>query len=163
MAKVNIGIKRALGQHEPGTDLTASNDGMDAVFFWFDASSRTLTSAHAKMPLFILTPEQANVQTLEGERTGLGYVDTPADMAWKNHKTPLPPQTLVCCSTDGLTDQIGGPKNIAFGKRRLRQAILAYRPLPAPEITRLLMLEVRNYQGQHSRRDDLTFLAFRTL
>lgn len=163
MTKVNGGIKRALGQHEPVTDLNASNDGMDAVFFWFDSSSRTLTSAHAKTPLFILTPDQTSVQTLEGERTGLGYVDTPVDMTWKNHRTTLPAQTLVCCSTDGLTDQIGGPKNIAFGKRRLLQAIAGYRPLPAKEITRLLMLEVRNYQGQHSRRDDLTLLAFRTV
>ena len=161
MAQVSQGIKQALGQHETSDDMNASNDGMDAVFFWFDSGSRTLTSAHAKMPLFILAPDQTSVQTLEGERTGLGYVDTPADMTWKNHTTVLDPQTLVCCTTDGLTDQIGGPKNIAFGKRRLRQAILGYRPWPAAEITRLLMLELRTYQDQHSRRDDVTFLAFR--
>lgn len=161
MGQVNRGIKQALGQHESGTDLTASNDGMDAVFFWFDTTSRTLTSAHAKMPLFLLAPDQAEVQTLEGERTGLGYVDTPKDRVWKNHTTQLAPQTLVCCTTDGLTDQIGGPKHIAFGKRRLRQAIMGYRPLATPEMTKLLMMELRNYQGHHSRRDDLTFLAFR--
>ena len=49
--------------------MQASNDGMDAVFFWFDTGSRTLTSAHAKMPLFILAPGQASVQTLDGDRT----------------------------------------------------------------------------------------------
>ena len=161
MGQVSQGIKQALGQHEPSENMLASNDGMDAVFFWFDTSSRTLTSAHAKMPLFILAPGQTSVQTLDGERTGLGYVDTPTDMVWKNHSTVLAPQTLVCCSTDGLTDQIGGPKNIAFGKRRLRQAILGYHPLPAAEITRLIRLELRTYQDQHSRRDDVTFLAFR--
>lgn len=161
MAQVSQGIKQALGQHEAGNDTGASNDGMDAVFFWFDTVSRTLTSAHAKMPLFFLAPGQDSVHTLDGERTGLGYIDTPATMTWKNHVTVLDPQTLVCCTTDGLIDQIGGPKNIAFGKRRLRQAILGYHPLPAAEITRLLMLELRTWQGLHSRRDDVALLAFR--
>jgi hypothetical protein len=33
--------------------------------------------------------------------------------------------TLVFVTTDGLIDQIGGPKEIAFGKRRMREAICA--------------------------------------
>lgn len=161
MAEVSRSMKQALGQHEatPGSD--ASNDGMDAVFFWFDRHTRELTSAHAKMPLFFLAPGEDSVLTVDGERIGLGYADTPADTTWKNHVTYLSPGTLVCCSTDGLTDQIGGPKNIAFGKRRLRKAIQGYGSHPAPELTRLLIQDLRAYQGTHNRRDDLTFLSFR--
>lgn len=160
MAEVSRSIKHALAQHS-ATQHADSNDGMDATFFWFDTGSLSLTSAHANMPLFILLPDQEKVQSVSGERTGLGYADTPADMAWKNQSTQLVPGAIVCSCTDGLIDQIGGPKNIAYGKRRLRNALLRHRTEAIPELTRRLMDEFLTYQGTQSRRDDVTLLNFR--
>jgi serine phosphatase RsbU (regulator of sigma subunit) len=68
---------------------------------------------------------------------------------------------IVLIATDGIIDQIGGPKNIAFGKRRLRNALLAYRDLPMKEVGQKIMDEQMAYQGQQRRRDDLTFFSFR--
>jgi len=161
MAEVSRSMKVALGQHFASQDTDSSNDGMDAVFFWLDEANLMLTSAHAKMPLFIVAPDQENVETIDGERIGLGYADTPADMAWKNRNTQLARSTILCCSTDGLIDQIGGQKNIAYGKRRLREALQRHRLSPMPDLTQRLMDEFRTYQGTHTRRDDLTLLCLR--
>ncbi|MFC0659663.1 SpoIIE family protein phosphatase [Eoetvoesiella caeni] len=160
MATVNRGVKLALGQHS-ATQHAHSNDGMDAAFFWFDDASMTLTSAHAKMPLFMLAPDQENVQSLDGERLGLGYADTPADAVWTNHSAQLAHGTILCCFTDGLIDQIGGRKNIAYGKKRVRLALQRHRARPMPELTRLLMEEFQTYQGAQTRRDDVTLLNLR--
>lgn len=160
MGDVSRGMKLALGQHSTSRHAD-SNDGMDAAFLWFDNASRMLTSAHANMPLFVLYPDTDTVQAVSGQRTGLGYADTRPDMEWKNHVTPLPSGTIACCCTDGLIDQIGGARNIAYGKRRLHQALLRHRHLPIPELTRLVMTEFEDYQGGHSRRDDVTFLSLR--
>ncbi|MBC2769860.1 SpoIIE family protein phosphatase [Pusillimonas sp. 7-48] len=161
MSEVSRGMKQALGQHAPGATETASNDGMDAVFMWFDAGLKSLTSAHAKMPLFVLAADQSDVVTVDGERRGLGYPDTPADARWTNHTTLLQPGTLLFACTDGLIDQIGGPKHIAFGKRRLRHALQKHRTQDLMTLSDTLMHELRTYQGTQLRRDDLTFFGFR--
>ncbi len=160
MGEVSRSMKLALGQHSASRNAD-SNDGMDAAFLWFEKAGRRLTSAHAKMPLFVLAPDADSVQSIDGERVGLGYADTPADMVWRNHHTQLEESAILCCSTDGLIDQIGGERNIAYGKRRLRDALLRYRKQPIPELTSLLMKEFEDYQGTQIRRDDLTFLSLR--
>ena len=63
--------------------------------------------------------------------------------------------------TDGLIDQIGGAKSIAFGKRRLRDALVRHRELPMPALGEALMRELADYQGGQLRRDDLTVFGFR--
>lgn len=160
MGEVSRGMKLALGQHSPSHHAD-SNDGMDAAFLWFETASLTLTSSHAQMPLFVLPPGGDAVQSVDGERTGLGYADTRPDMVWKNHRTPLQSGAILCCCTDGLIDQIGGERNIAYGKRRLRQALLRHRRHPIPELTSMVMKEFEDYQGAQARRDDLTFLSLR--
>lgn len=160
MAEVSRGMKSTLGQHS-ASRRADSDDGMDAAFLWFDGASRMLTSAHARMPVFVLAPAAEAVQIVDGERKGLGYADTPADMCWRNHHTALQSGTILCCCTDGLTDQIGGTRHIAYGKQRLRQALLRHRQQPIPELTNLLMQEFETYQGAHTRRDDLAFLSLR--
>lgn len=161
LAEVNRGMKQALGQHSATNRLSESDDGMDAAFFWFDSRVRTLTCANAKIPLFVLMPGEDKVRMIDGERTGLGYVDTARDMAWNNTRIQLMPGAIVFGATDGIIDQIGGARNIAFGKQRLREALLRHRYVGMPAFAEMLMQEQKDYQARHSRRDDLTFFGFR--
>lgn len=159
MAEVNRGIKASLGQSiEQGG---SSNDGMDAAFLWFDSATNRLSYAGARTPLMLLRPDQASVELIDADRLGLGYVDTPADASWQCKQIELQPGTLLMACTDGLLDQVGGAKTIAFGKRRLREALLRHRALPMPELGAALMQEFVAYQGEQRRRDDLTLFGFR--
>jgi sigma-B regulation protein RsbU (phosphoserine phosphatase) len=161
MGEVNRGMKHALGQHAEMDRLSESDDGMDATFFWFDPATRVLTCSNAKMPLFVLAPGEDEVQVIDGARTGLGYVGTTKEMLWKNKSMQLAPGTIVFATTDGIIDQIGGPKNIAFGKQRLRNALVEHRGLSMAALGETLMREQKTYQGRQRRRDDLTFFGFR--
>ena len=161
MNEVNRSMKQVLGQHHASAERSGSDDGMDACFFWFDARRRELTCANARMTLFLLAPGEEAVQAIDGQRTGLGYVATPDDMRWHNQCVPVLPGSLLLVSTDGIIDQIGGPKAIAFGKQRLRRALLQHRHLPMPELGRQVMADHRQYQGTQERRDDVTLFAAR--
>ena len=99
---------------------------------------------------------------LEGQRKGVGYVDSEFDYAWQNQQVLLPPGSLVFVSTDGLIDQIGGPRGIALGKRRVREVLLEQRQNTPSQIDAALLDALRLWQGEHHRRDDLTFFCFRT-
>jgi serine phosphatase RsbU (regulator of sigma subunit) len=106
-------------------------------------------------------PGAASVQTLPVERTGVGYQDTPVDHVWTNRAIPIEPGAIVCLATDGFTDQIGGPKHIAFGKNRLRALMLANRRSDTPAFAGALMDAFRHYQTGQRRRDDVTLFCAR--
>jgi serine phosphatase RsbU (regulator of sigma subunit) len=161
MQDVNRSMKRVLGQHGSSDKPSESDDGMDACFFWFDTATRTLTSASAKLPLFVVDKDATEVLTVEGKRVGLGYVDTPEDMQWDNHSMRLAPGAIVFVCTDGVIDQIGGPKHIAFGKQRLRRTLQEHAQLPMAELGRTVMNIHRHYQGTQRRRDDISFFGVR--
>jgi serine phosphatase RsbU (regulator of sigma subunit) len=159
IAEVNRGVKVMLGQIENGAP--ESNDGMDAAFLWFDNASRQLHFAGAKLSLFQLDPDQQAVLTIDGERMGVGYVDSPHDYAWTNKVIAIPEGSLLFLTTDGLIDQIGGAKDIAYGKRRMRDVLLANRAERARDVSQAMLDDYQAWQGAQPRRDDLTFFCFR--
>ncbi|NGZ87176.1 SpoIIE family protein phosphatase [Duganella sp. SAP-35] len=160
IGEVNRGVKSMLGQIE-GNGNAESNDGMDAAFLWFDNATRQLHFAGAKLPLFQLDPEQQAVQTIDAERMGVGYVDSPQDYAWNNKVITIPEGSLLFLTTDGLIDQIGGAKDIAYGKRRMRDVLLAQRTACARHVSQAMLDDYQAWQGAQPRRDDLTFFCFR--
>jgi serine phosphatase RsbU (regulator of sigma subunit) len=160
IGEVNRGVKGMLGQVE-GHGQAESNDGMDAAFLWFDNATRQLHFAGAKLSLFQLDPDQQAVQTVDGERMGVGYVDSPLDYAWTNKVIVIPEGSLLFLTTDGLIDQIGGAKDIAYGKRRMRDVLLAQRTECARHVSQAMLDDYQAWQGEQPRRDDLTFFCLR--
>jgi len=159
MVEVSRGLKASLGQMD--AEGSASNDGLDAAFLWFDAATQRVSYAGARTPLLLLDPGQAGVEIIDADRLGLGYADTPADAIWTCKQVQLREGSLLLACTDGLIDQIGGAKSIAFGKRRLRDTLVQHRELPMKELAAALMREFADYQGSEIRRDDLTLFGFR--
>src|SRR5262249_16015700 len=128
IGEVSRSVRASLGQQEGSA--SASNDGLDAAFIWFDQSAQVISYSGAPPPLLVQEPGQAGVAIVDADRLGLGYADTPDGARWTCKQVPLRPGALVLSCTDGLIDQIGGPKRIAFGKRRLREALVRHRELP---------------------------------
>ncbi|MGO4378083.1 SpoIIE family protein phosphatase [Pseudoduganella sp. RAF53_2] len=161
MAEVNRGVKAMLGQTEELRGMAESDDGLDAALMWYEHSERRLRFAGARLSLQVLAPKQEEPTVCEGERSGVGYVDTAGEQSWPNHTLHLEPDTLLFVTTDGLIDQIGGQKSIAYGKRRMREQLLARRDEPSATVAEGLLNDLREWQGEQPRRDDLTFFCFR--
>jgi serine phosphatase RsbU (regulator of sigma subunit) len=165
IAAVNRRVKQAMGQidhshGEPDAE-PVSDDGMDAAFCWVDTTQRKLIYAGAHLPLFIQRPGDTEVHTIDGDRAGVGYATTAMDQQWHNHELDLPEGSCVYFFTDGVTDQLGGKKGIAFGKRRIRETLLQHAAKPMPQQRSELMAAFNAYQGMHPRKDDVAALGFR--
>jgi serine phosphatase RsbU (regulator of sigma subunit) len=161
LGTLNRKIKQSLGQigaHVPGEQ---SDDGLDALFLWLNRRDHTLTYAGARIALHHLRADAQTVVSHDTDRVGVGYVATPLDHRWQNRSLALQPGDLICAATDGLSDQIGGPRNIAFGKRRLRELLQTNRAAPAADCAASILQTHREYQGRHRRRDDLTLFTLR--
>ena len=63
-------------------------------------------------------------------------------------------------STDGLIEQIGGPRSVAFGKQRFKAFIAANQHLPMSQQAERLAEIWADYQGQQPSRDDVTVMGF---
>ena len=63
-------------------------------------------------------------------------------------------------TTDGLIDQIGGPRGRSFGKSRFQKLLKKYQGHPMKIQAEAVRTELARYQGQQIRRDDLTILGF---
>lgn len=114
MARVNRLIKRALGQ-TGGRSL--SDDGMDCSLCRVDLAAGRLTFAGARGTLYAAA--QGETRVVKGSPRGAGYVRTPMDASFEDVGMPLEPGVRYCMTTDGLTDQPGGPDRLPFGRRRL--------------------------------------------
>ena len=161
LSAVNCGIKEVLGQTGGQEHKAKSNDGMDAAFLWFDCATRKLAFAGARIALLVLDPLKDNVEIIDGERMGVGYVESPLDFKWANKIVDVAPGSLLFVTTDGLVDQIGGPKEIAFGKRRIRECLMAQRSRTTKQIGTALLDEFQAWQDRQQRRDDVTFFCVR--
>jgi serine phosphatase RsbU (regulator of sigma subunit) len=165
LARMNKAVKTALGQyegeHRDASSQHDSDDGMDAAFGWVDTTQHTLTYAGAKTPLFLLAEGADEVVMLDGERKGVGYVGTPMDFRWQNQTVPLSDGCIVCATTDGLIDQVGAARRMAFGKRRLKELLTENRRIPMVNMAEEVMAELRAWQGAETRRDDVSVFGFR--
>ncbi|MBY0579237.1 MAG: SpoIIE family protein phosphatase [Burkholderiales bacterium] len=166
LVKVSLGqvsekVESIIGEPVTADDEATSDDGMDAAFCWFDMKTNVLTYAGAKMPIFISQRGEDELITLDGDRKGVGYAGTPMDFVWENKEITLKKDDCIYITTDGIIDQIGGEKNIAYGKKRLRQLLQSCRHLPMIEQRNIVMDAFYTYQGEHFRRDDVTILGFR--
>lgn len=161
LSAVNRGVKGLLGQVNGLDGTPESNDGLDAAFFWFDTETQMLSFAGASMSLNVLRPDAEQLETIAGQRMGVGYVDTDFDFAWSVSTIHMPPASLIFIATDGLTDQIGGPKKIAFGKRKAFDTVLGHRDKSSNVICEELQRTLAVWQGEQNRRDDLTLFCAR--
>lgn len=167
MAEVNMRVKAALGQIDHShRDADAedeehrSDDGMDAAFCWVQPQERRLVYAGAHLPLMLVEPG-AEVRLIEGERAGVGYAATAMDQQWSDQELELPPGSGVYLATDGIVDQPGGAKRIAFGKKRLCALLDTQREVPMAAQRAFLLDALSSYQGDDVRRDDVSLFGFR--
>jgi serine phosphatase RsbU (regulator of sigma subunit) len=158
---LNRKVKQSLGQIGMTESGDQSDDGLDALLLWIDLRERRVIYAGARMPLHSLRHGTDIVASHDTDRVGIGYVATPVDHRWQNKSLVLQQGDILLAASDGLTDQIGGPRNIAFGKRRLRELISTQTDASAADKARAIMHAHRQYQGAQRRRDDVAMFCMR--
>nr|WP_320131783.1 SpoIIE family protein phosphatase [uncultured Holophaga sp.] len=160
LGDLNRYIKQVLaqGQSSRKDGESRSDDGMDALCFLLSPDGGVMTYASAR--LSILLAGEGELRHCEGERAGIGYVDTPDEQAWATRSVALGAGTRLLLFTDGVTDQLGGPKSIALGRRRLGEWFAGQATHAAREIGMHFQSFFAEWQGEQPRRDDVTLLAF---
>lgn len=140
-----------------------SDDGCDATVLRIDRRLQRVEYAGAKIDLFHVNT--AGVVTRHmAQRVSLGYKDR-MPLTEKPSVKVLSYQKgdLFAIVTDGLTDQVGGepgkPK-VSYGYKRLEQLLSAHAGAHAQPVIDALRQDFARWQGQNTRRDDVTAVVF---
>lgn len=140
-----------------------SDDGCDATVLRIDRRLQRVEYAGAKIDLFHVNT--AGVVTRHmAQRVSLGYKDR-MPLTEKPSVKVLSYQKgdLFAIVTDGLTDQVGGEPGklkVSYGYRRLEQLLSAHAGAHAQPVIDALRQDFARWQGQNTRRDDVTAVVF---
>lgn len=155
-------LRRGLNQDQVLDDaLFAHDDGCDAAALQLKLVSGEASFAGANLSLIHL-PIDGSPYRLRGESVRLGYRDA-EDAKPNQHIFKFRVGDRFILTTDGAVDQIGtanGRSSTAFGYKRLLAFIDQHRHLKPSAMMHELGLELRRWQGDGLRRDDVTVLCF---
>lgn len=155
LSQMNRLVKETLGQYDESSE---SNDGMDGAFCYVDLENKRLTFAGANTPLLFV--EDGHLHHIKPDKHSIGYVHSNVDLTFTNQTLELKEGMRFYLTTDGIIDQIGGQKRIAFGKKRLMEIINDNHMKPMCEQQEIILEQYNNYKGDESQRDDNTMIAF---
>lgn len=166
IAQVNRSVKAALRQNSDHTarknsDDGLSDDGLELGICLVEPERHRLTFAGARFPLLVLEGDE--VKVISGDKSGVGYRHIDADRRFTNHMLTLRPGMKFYMYSDGVTDQIGGAKHRAFGRKRIVESLIENRHLSMTKQRAALLNTFRDYQGDEERRDDVAMIGFMPL
>ena len=121
-----------------------------------------LENGRVKLGLFQVNAQGVLTRHL-ASRCSLGYQDAVAEIDKPVlQKIPYQSGDAFAVVTDGFTDQIGGSTGkTSFGYRRLEDILKANYKASTEEIAATMKHDFAAWQGNESRRDDVTAVVFR--
>ncbi len=155
LSGLHRGVQSLLGQdHQAGE----TDDGLEAGVCFINPRKQKMTFAGARFSLWKSNDD--GVIEIKGDRKGVGYRRYPKETAFTDFSLPFAADDSFYMATDGLIDQIGGPRGRSFGKRRFQQLLKKHQGHPMQMQADAVRKELAKYQGDQLRRDDLTVLGF---
>lgn len=151
-------VRTGLNQDRPDSE---SDDGCDAAVLRIDRDKQMIEFAGAKLGLFQVN-DRGEVSRHLGSRCSLGYQDA-IDAKDKPLIQRIPYQSgdTFAVVTDGLTDQVGGPNKTSYGYKRIENILKSNSNSDADFLCYLLKSDFIAWQGQETRRDDVTVVIFK--
>ena len=143
-----------LNQHIQGGD---SDDGMELGALFVRPTAGTVCFVGARFPLFI--QKEGEIVELKSDKRGIGYRHIPYDQEFTEQVLRISPGLRIYMVSDGVIDQIGGVQHRAFGKRRFKELLASLAGLPMPRQGEHIYQALVAYQGQESRRDDVSIVG----
>ena len=157
-ALVSLDYLVRTGLNQDSAD-SESDDGCDAAIVRIRRDDKILEYAGAKIDLYHLKSD-GTVKRYEPSRVSLGYKEK-LNTVPPLHKIEYQSGDGFVIVTDGFTDQIGGERKVhAYGYKRLLKTLETINSTDASKIKSTLVADLKAWQGNQKRRDDVTAVCF---
>ena len=129
---------------------------MDIGICSFSQEEKLLRFSGAKMNLYKIVDDKVN--EFKGNKISIGYSEKSHPIEFINHEIDLSENPNFYIFSDGVTDQVGGSKNLMYGKKRLLKHINHSTKIKA--VIQNIKDDFNDYQKDNTRRDDLSLFGF---
>ena len=99
-----------------------------------------------------------DLNEFKGDKISIGYTKKSYPIEFTNHETNLSDNTNFYIFSDGITDQVGGSKNLMYGKKRLLKHINHSNTIK--NVFENITKDFSDYEKHNKRRDDLSLFGF---
>jgi tetratricopeptide (TPR) repeat protein/serine phosphatase RsbU (regulator of sigma subunit) len=135
-------------------------DGMDIGLIRFAKGDRSrAVFAGASRPLWIVSAE--GLLEVAGTRQPIGYVEEPKPFEEVELMLGSRTPAMVYAFTDGIVDQMGGPKGRKLLPKGMREWLLSLWSQPVAEQAESLTALFETWRGDHHQMDDVTIVGVR--
>ena len=149
-------VQITLGQHGGGSE---SDDGLELGMCYLGSDMDELTFTGARFELYQV--EDGGINVIKGTKCGIGYRGINHAQEFEEHRISNLTGKSFYMISDGLIDQVGGEKKRMFGKRRFRELLLSLQDIPMSEQNDAIYQALVEYQGEETRRDDVSVIGFK--
>ncbi|MEO5333214.1 MAG: SpoIIE family protein phosphatase [Magnetococcus sp. YQC-5] len=158
LRRLNVHIKHQMHQDD---DVFFTDVGLDCGVCYVRYDSRELIFAGAHIDLYWVSSTESSI--MPGNRYSIGYRRSDGSYSFRNHVIPLQHSATFYMVSDGVTDQVGGPHHIPFGKKRLLAFLDSLRNEPVSQHGEAILHSVDAFRGASDWRDDVTMVGIQTI
>ncbi len=146
--KVKISLRQSKKSGSP-------QDGMDIALAIIDKNNKTIEFAGANNPLLHL--HNSRMEQYKGDWMPIGIYVKEKPFSGKSFQYKTGDRIYLF--SDGITDQIGGPKKRKFMQKKLRQILTDTASLSIYEQEEFLTKELDTWKENQKQLDDILFIA----
>ncbi|MCL2203333.1 MAG: SpoIIE family protein phosphatase [Defluviitaleaceae bacterium] len=133
-------------------------NGCDIAVF-FIAKDKSVTFSAGQMSLFVSNGRE--VVRYKGQKIYVGEGNIASKDDVKTTYIPADADNKFYIASDGVFDQVGGPRKIQFGYRAFERIILENHSHSQATITDKIWDAFEAHRGEYSQRDDVQLIAFK--
>ncbi len=148
-------VRRTLKQERDRPD---TQDGMDIALLKISRQGDRFEFAGAHRPFYLMSEGELSVFKGDSRAIG-GYGNPRKDSPFTNHEGALKPGDRLFIFSDGLTDQLGGPKNLKFGTRGLRELLVGNPGFTILQYQRKIETEFNLWMEDERQLDDVLLIG----
>jgi serine phosphatase RsbU (regulator of sigma subunit) len=152
-------IKLSLGQ--TGIE-DLSRDGMELGLVVIYKDEGIMEFSGANIPLYLFREEKGKIQLTEykPDNMPLGVYLYERE-TFTNQRIEIRPNDTLYMFSDGFTDQVGGPENKKFSRKKLVQLLASFQHISMGEQMVLLKSTFHEWAGHRAQIDDILVAGFR--
>ena len=157
LMQLHEGVNNTLRQDEN----LESRDGMDAAFCRINYKKNELQYAGAHRSLYFL--KNGGMEKFEGNKFPIGgtQYSSRREIKFNTHKIKFDKNDSIYFFSDGIADQIGGPKNKKFMSSRVQDFILKNSKLSMKDFYKKIDIEFNEWQGENKQIDDVLMIGIK--
>ncbi|MCX6326552.1 MAG: SpoIIE family protein phosphatase [Bacteroidia bacterium] len=153
---LNQGVITTLNENKSDNSI---KDGMDMALCVFDFKAKKVEFAGANNPLIIIRDNK--VLKYKGDRFPIGAFEGSQPQLFVNNKIDILEGDCFYLSSDGYSDQFGGPGNKKFLSRRFEELLFEIHSQPVEVQKELLQKTLYDWMGNNGQVDDILVIGIK--